>query len=117
MKRENTNEFLNRKALVYNANVCPISPINIEMNSLLVEGLGLWTIFCINPNNNNNIDNAFSSIKMPQTYFLFSSYHLLARAKACAGDYRSALQSEKSAFNVYQKKVFRHYVKKKPLYK
>ena len=37
--------------------------------------------------------------------FCVFSYHLLARAKACSGDYRSALQSEKSAFNVYQKKV------------
>jgi hypothetical protein len=54
---------------------------------------------------------------MPQTYFLFSSYHLLARAKACAGDYRSALQSEKSAFNVYHKKVSQHFYitsKRKP---
>lgn len=39
-------------------------------------------------------------------FFLFIiSYHLLARAKACIGDYRSALQSEKLAFNVYQRKV------------
>ncbi|CAB3979322.1 clustered mitochondria homolog, partial [Paramuricea clavata] len=40
----------------------------------------------------------------PNSIHTAMSYHLLARAKACAGDYRSALQSEKSAFNVYEKK-------------
>ncbi|XP_028396427.1 clustered mitochondria protein homolog [Dendronephthya gigantea] len=40
----------------------------------------------------------------PESIHTAMSFHLLARAKASAGDYRSALQSEKSAFNVYQKK-------------
>lgn len=38
-------------------------------------------------------------------FFLVFSFHLLARAKACTGDFRSALQNEKSAFSVYLKKV------------
>ncbi|XP_046840986.1 clustered mitochondria protein homolog [Xenia sp. Carnegie-2017] len=40
----------------------------------------------------------------PDSIHTAMSYHLLARAKACVGDYRSALQSEKLAFNVYQRK-------------
>ena len=35
----------------------------------------------------------------------FSSYHLVARAKACVNDYRAALAAEKTAFAIYSSKV------------
>ena len=35
----------------------------------------------------------------------FSSYHLVARAKACVNDYRAALVAEKTAFAIYSSKV------------
>lgn len=38
--------------------------------------------------------------------FLLYSYHLVARAKACVNDYRAALTAEKTAFAIYNSKVF-----------
>ena len=37
---------------------------------------------------------------------LLYSYHLVARAKACVNDYRAALTAEKTAFAIYNSKVF-----------
>ena len=38
-------------------------------------------------------------------FLIFSSYHLVARAKACLSDYRAALAAERTAFGIYSSKV------------